>query len=154
MLPILVADGTHGSSLSIHVWSHLRSTVSVFLQHNIAGAPLVISPSHMIIRTALIHRYGQAEGSPQVNAYRRAIADFFQSESNSIDPSRRLIEVSWALIQLKDFDSLSAFLRTESVMIHQWFHSGFKPKLSRFNPKLSQFNPDFIPQVIVGYGTS
>jgi tetratricopeptide (TPR) repeat protein/energy-coupling factor transporter ATP-binding protein EcfA2 len=130
LLPILVkqlsVDNEVASDppqeVNMFIWSHLRSSLDVFLHQNVVGSQAVLAPSHNIVRDAIIYRY-KSDTRDNSEIVLRTLADFFQS-SSTVHQSRKFLETSWACLCLRDYTSLSRFLRTPEVMLHQWRFSG------------------------------
>ena len=115
------SDPPSDLSMDTVLWSRLRAQLDIFLLHFMCGAPIVLTPSHSIVRDAIQSKYDVVESTPLV---RKLIAEFFQREISTIDASRRAIEGSWQLIQLGDMGALSNLLCTSSVFRYQWLGAG------------------------------
>lgn len=130
LLPILVKQLSDDDKVAaeppqevnMFIWSHLRSSLDVFLHQNVVGTQAVLAPSHNIVRDAIIHRY-TADNHDNSEIVLRVLANFFHG-SSTVHQSRKFLEASWAFLCLRDYSALSEFLRTPEVMLHQWRFSG------------------------------
>ena len=116
--------GTIGTlcELSSFDWIRLRSSLDAFLRHGPTG---ILAPSHNIVRTAVLEKYGGAgEESVPTRLVRRCVAAYFEGEHPTIDPNRRAVELPWARLKLRDGPGLARSLCNASVFQQMWYKQG------------------------------
>ena len=88
-------------------------------------APGILAPSHNIVRTAVLEKYGGAgEESVPTRLVRRCVAAYFEGEHPTIDPNRRAVELPWARLKLRDGPGLARSLCNASVFRQMWYKQG------------------------------
>ena len=89
------------------------------------GPTGILAPSHNIVRTAVLDKYGGAgeENSP-TRLVRRCVAAYFEGEHPATDPNRRAVELPWARLKLRDGPGLARSLCNASVFRQMWYKQG------------------------------
>ena len=113
------SDGKDSFQFDVNIWSHLRAALDVFLLHFMMGAPVILTPSHSIVREAILARYASND-ERVVKAVRTKIGQFFERDLPVIDVSRSYTEASWAYMKNGDHQSLSRLLTTASIMTYRY----------------------------------
>ena len=83
------------------------------------GAPVILTPSHSIVREAILARYASSD-ERIVKAVRTKIGHFFERDLPIIDVSRSYTEASWNYMKNGDYQSLSRLLTTASIMTYRY----------------------------------
>lgn len=119
--PSAAESGAKSGAPSSLEWANLRAALDPFLLHAPAGAPVIIVPSHGVVRAAILHRYSGGDAEAIVL---RALASFFDSGHSSVTPARRAAEACWAHEALHDSAALARTLCSPEVLNHFWFGDG------------------------------
>ncbi|MFC5701351.1 DUF4062 domain-containing protein [Cohnella faecalis] len=114
--------GKEGEQLSSSFWSPFMVAVEPYLTNR--SAPLRIY--HTYMKQAIERRYLNESASA---AARRKIARYFDSDPRATDMERKLDELPWQLIRLKEWGRLKELYKNHDFLLAAWKNDPYDVKI-------------------------